>query len=85
MDGYVRLTVYDPITGDTEAFRTNVQINDISPRFNQKFDFIDIPATSSFTATVFDKSGLIESRMTLTPWKQVRMGGRAGWWLVGWV
>ena len=48
------------------------QINDPSPRFNQKFDFIDVPAISHFTATVYDKSGLIESRLSMTPWKQVR-------------
>ena len=71
MDAYVRLTLFDPSCGETEAFRTNIQINDTSPRWNQKFDFIDVPATSHFTATVFDKSGFIESRMSLTPWKQV--------------
>ncbi len=53
--------------------RTVAQINDPSPRFNQKFDFIDVPAISHFTATVYDKSGLIESRLSMTPWKQVRM------------
>ena len=78
MDAYVRLTVFDALTGDTEAFRTSVQINDTSPRFNQKFDFIDIPASSSFQATVFDKSGLIESRLSLTPWSQV--GGQMERW-----
>ncbi len=30
-----------------------------------------MPAISHFTATVYDKSGLIESRLTMTPWKQV--------------
>ena len=72
MDAYIRMTLYDPSTGNTEAFRTSTQINDPSPRYNQKFDFIDVPAISHFTATVFDKSGLIESRLTMTPWKQAR-------------
>ena len=79
VDAYVRLTVFDPFTGDTEAFRTSVQINDTSPRFNQKFDFIDIPASSSFNATVFDKSGLIESRLSLTPWSQVGGPSECAW------
>ena len=73
VDAYVRMTLYDPSTGHTEAFRTTTQINDPSPRFNQKFDFIDVPAISHFTAAVYDKSGLIESRLTMTPWKQVRV------------
>lgn len=73
VDAYVRMTLYDPSTGHTEAFRTTTQINDPSPRFNQKFDFIDVPAISHFTASVYDKSGLIESRLTMTPWKQARM------------
>ena len=77
VDAYIRMTLYDPSTGNTEAFRTNTQINDPSPRFNQKFDFIDVPAISHFTATVFDKSGLIESRLTMTPWKQARRVWRA--------
>ncbi len=72
VDAYIRMTLYDPSTGNTEAFRTSTQINDPSPRYNQKFDFIDVPAISHFTATVFDKSGLIESRLTMTPWKQAR-------------
>lgn len=67
----MRMTLFDPSTGNTEAFRTSLQINDISPRFNQKFEFIDVPSNSHFTATVFDKSGFLESRLTLTPWKQV--------------
>ena len=76
MDAYIRMTLYDPSTGNTEAFRTSTQINDPSPRYNQKFDFIDVPAISHFTASVFDKSGLIESRLTMTPWKQARGNGR---------
>lgn len=71
----MRLSLYDPSTGTTSSFRTDVQINDTSPRYNQKFDFIDVPALSSFTATVFDKSGTIESRISLTPWKQVHSPG----------
>lgn len=68
----MRLTLFDPTTEETEAFRTHVQINDTSPRYDQKFDFINVPSNSSFTATVFDKSGLVESHMSLTPWTQVR-------------
>ena len=71
MDSYVRLALFDATTGVETAFRTDIQMNDTSPRYNQKFDFIDVPATSSFSATVFDKSGLIESRMSMTPWKAV--------------
>lgn len=71
VDGYVRLTLFDPTTNETEAFCTQVQINDTAPRFDEKFDFINVPSNSTFAATVYDKSGLIESRMTLKPWKQV--------------
>lgn len=72
MDGYVRITLFDPSTKETEAFRTKVQFNDTAPRFNEKFDFIDVPSNSTFSATVYDKSGLIEGHVTMTPWKQVR-------------
>ena len=71
VDGYVRLTLFDPSNDETEAFRTKVEDNDTSPRFDEKFDFINVPTTSIFTATVFDKRGLIEGHMTLKPWKQV--------------
>ena len=71
VDAYVRLTLFDPSTGNTEAFNTKEQINDNSPRFNEKFDFINVPSNSQFAATVFDKSGFIDSRLTMTPWKEV--------------
>lgn len=32
VDPYVRLTLFDPSTGGTEAFRTSTQMNDASPR-----------------------------------------------------
>ena len=43
-----------------------------SPRWNEKFDFIDVPATSFLTATVYNRSSVIESRLSMTPWKAVR-------------
>lgn len=120
MDPYVRLTLFDPERGATEAFRTTVQVlsrlspcqesslvpllhfpvnlvmmelhkwtrccppagmpyqvkcrkqvNDATPRWNEKFDFIDIPASSFLTATIYDKASLIESRKLLKPWQSV--------------
>jgi hypothetical protein len=41
-------------------------------RWNEKFDFINVPAQSFLTATIFDRSGIVESRLSLTPWKSVR-------------
>lgn len=69
VDPYVRLSLFDPERGATEAFRTSVQVNDATPRWNEKFDFIDIPASSYLTATVFDKASLLSSRKLLKPWE----------------
>lgn len=48
-----------------------MQVNDATPRWNEKFDFIDIPASSYLTVTIFDKASLLESRKLLAPWKSV--------------
>jgi hypothetical protein len=69
VDPYVRLTLFDATTGGTEAFRTSTQMNDASPRWGEKFDFINVPATSFLTATIYDRSSMIESRLSMTPWK----------------
>ncbi len=50
-----------------------MQMNDASPRWGEKYDFINVPASSFLTATVYDKSSMVESRLSLTPWKSVRL------------
>lgn len=70
VDPYVRLTLFDPERGGTESFRTTVQVNDATPRWNEKFDFIDIPASSYLTATIYDKASMLQSRKLLKPWQQ---------------
>jgi hypothetical protein len=32
-----------------------------------------VPAQSFLTATIYDRSGIVESRLSLTPWKSVRL------------
>lgn len=78
MDPYVRLSLFDPTKGGTESFRTSTQMNDASPRWAEKFDFIDVPATSFLTATIYDRSSVMESRLSLTPWKSVRPSNSSG-------
>ena len=77
MDPYVSLSLFDATTGGTEKYTTTTQMNDASPRWSEKFDFIDVPATSKLTATVYDRSSMMESRLSLTPWKAVRPSRRA--------
>lgn len=58
------------------AVQTEVVMNDPSPRFRQKFDFVYISATSMLTLTCFDKPGLFELSSMLKPWakEDVAMG-----------
>jgi hypothetical protein len=56
-----------PDTRDSEVI-----INEQSPRFRAKFDFVYISATSMLTLTVYEKSGVWDSVMKLG--KKVCMG-----------
>lgn len=46
-----------------EMHNTEVVINEQSPRFRAKFDFVYISATSMLTLTVFEKAGMWDSVM----------------------
>ena len=46
-----------------EVHSTEVVINEQSPRFRAKFDFVYISATSMLTLTVFEKAGMWDSVM----------------------
>jgi len=43
-------------------------MNDTSPRFREKFDFVYVSATSMLTLTCYDKPGLFELSSMLKPW-----------------
>jgi len=55
------------------AVRASAECAAGARRWNEKFDFIDIPAKAKLTATIFDRSGAVESRLSLHPWKAVRI------------
>lgn len=56
-----------------ESHNTDVVINEQSPRFRAKFDFVYISATSMLTLTVYEKAGVWDSVMKLG--KKVRVLG----------
>lgn len=67
VDSYVHLKVYDPFRlpiPDMEA-KTKVEMNEASPKFNFKTDFVNISASSVLTLTVFAQKGSMAALTSL--------------------
>ena len=66
VDPFVELEIDDP-AGDSkhEVHTSPIIMNEPSPRWNVKYDYIMVSATSTFTATVWDKQGLFDSLLSL--------------------
>jgi hypothetical protein len=61
----VKLT--DPDSpGGPELRTTEVVINEASPRFRAKFDFVYVSATSMLTLTVYEKAGFLDNLLKLS-------------------
>jgi hypothetical protein len=50
----------------TEEFRSNTIYNEDNPRWNEKFDFIMVPASSVLLVTVWDQTSVMESVASLS-------------------
>eukprot|EP00892_Ulva_mutabilis_P003246 jgi/Ulvmu1/1293/UM011_0017.1 len=60
-NSYVEVKLMDPDSPEgPDARRTAVVINEASPRFREKFDFVYVSATSMLTLTVFEKVGALD-------------------------
>lgn len=61
MDPWVEITLYDKLQGRSETVRSSVKLNECNPRWDMKFDFVDVSAASRVTIVVFDKgaSGML--------------------------
>ena len=65
VDPFVELEISDPAGSSHEVHTSPIIMNEPSPRWNIKYDYIMVSATSSFTATVWDKQGLFDSLLSL--------------------
>lgn len=65
MDPFVELEIDDPAGSKHEVHTSPIIMNEPSPRWNIKYDYIMVSATSTFTATVWDKQGLFDSLLSL--------------------
>lgn len=65
MDPFVELELDDPVVENNEVHTSPIIMNEPSPRWNVKYDYIMISATSTVTATVYDKQGLFDGIMAL--------------------
>ena len=64
-DTYVSFSLYDNITKKTEVQKSSYVLNDDSPRWGDKFDFVMINANSNLTVRVMEKPGFMESMMSM--------------------
>jgi len=64
-DTYVVFSLYDKVTKKTEVQKSSVVLNEDSPRWGDKFDFVMINADSSLTVRVMEKPGFMESMMSM--------------------
>lgn len=64
-DTYVSFSLFDKEAKRTEIQRSSVVLNDNSPRWGDKFDFVMINANSFLVVTVMEKPGFMESMMTM--------------------
>ncbi|KAL3130563.1 hypothetical protein ABBQ38_008369 [Trebouxia sp. C0009 RCD-2024] len=65
VDPFVELEIDDPAGSKHEVHTSPIIMNEPSPRWNVKYDYIMVSATSTFTATVWDKQGLFNSLLSL--------------------
>ena len=65
VDPFVELEIDDPAGSNHELHTSPIIMNEPSPRWNIKYDYIMVSATSTFTATVWDKQGLFDSLLSL--------------------
>lgn len=67
LDTYVQVRLYDPyrLPVPDMIFRTKVEFNEDSPRYNFKTDFVNISAASVLTLTIHAVPGLMESLTSL--------------------
>jgi len=67
LDSFVTLRLYDPYRlpiPDMEV-KTHVELNEPSPRFNFKTDFVNISASSVLTLTVYKQPGMMSALTSL--------------------
>lgn len=60
VDPFVRLELDDPVVANNEIHSSPIIMNEPSPRWNVKYDYIMVSATSTLTATVYDKQGFFD-------------------------
>lgn len=67
VNSYVQLKLYDPHKAPIPdiIIKTKVEINEASPRFNFKTDFVNISAASVLIATVYSQPGLFDALTSL--------------------
>lgn len=65
VDPFVEMELDDPVSEHNEVHTSAIIMNEASPRWNQKYDYIMISATSTLTATVYDKQGLFDGIFAL--------------------
>ncbi|DBA90530.1 TPA: hypothetical protein ACH3X1_003782 [Trebouxia sp. C0004] len=65
VDPFVELELDDPVVANNEIHTSPIIMNEPSPRWNVKYDYIMISATSTVTATVYDKQGFFDGIMSL--------------------
>lgn len=61
VDPFVELSLFDPATGTSKKQTSATWNNEPNPKWGEKFDFVNISATSVLTVTVWDKKGVLES------------------------
>ena len=61
VDPFVELSLYDPALGSSKKQWSATWNNEPNPKWGEKFDFVNISATSVLTVTVWDKKNVFES------------------------
>ena len=61
VDPFVELSLFDPATAEVKKQWSATWNNEPNPKWGEKFDFVNISATSLLTVTVWDKKGMLES------------------------
>lgn len=62
-NSYVEVKLMDPDSPEgPDERRTEVILNEQSPRFRAAFDFVYVSATSMLTLTVFEKTGALDMK-----------------------
>ncbi|KAL4442698.1 hypothetical protein ABPG77_006692 [Micractinium sp. CCAP 211/92] len=66
-DTYATISLYDPLRTPIPniEYRTEVVLNEDSPRYNFKTDFVNISAASSLTITIYDNPGAMAALTSL--------------------